>query len=137
MLVGVIPDILISENEKIVACVELKYNPTGYVSFEKDIKNLSKFYSLKASSGYFFLRTNPITGNWDETKYFVSENVILIYAQIGNEYSFSIKHHQKIWLTEYTGLTELPKFLTLIGSLNNSDAPKFNQEGNSLPVLSS
>jgi hypothetical protein len=133
-LSGVIPDLLISEDEKIAACVELKYNPMGYVSFEKDVKNLSKFYALKGSSDYFFLRTNPVTGNWDETKYFVSESVILIYAQIGNESSFSIEHYQEIWSTKYTGLTEQPKFLTLIGSLNNRDAPKFYQEGNTLPV---
>lgn len=121
-LKGIIPDMILSKDEKIVAIIELKYVPHGYVSFEKDIKNLSKFYRIKDTKTLFYLLADKKSGDWDYEKPFtLDSNLVLIYGLIGNKESYCITNPDEIWTSKYTSLDAIPKFAQFNGSIDSEN----------------
>jgi hypothetical protein len=125
-ITGIKPDILITEGPKIVAYVELKYVPNTYIQYEKDIHNFSKIYSHRGKDTPIYLKVNPINGDWNyEEKYTFDKDLILIYAMIINIKSDFITNRKKIWSSKEYLFSEEPRYLYLIGIINNKTSPKF------------
>lgn len=128
-ITGIKPDMLITEGRKIVAYVELKYVPNTYIQYEKDIHNFSKIYSHRGKDTPIYLKVNPINGDWDyEDKYTFDKDLLLIYAVIINYKSDFIAKRDKIWSLKEYMFSEEPRYLYLIGIVNNKRSPKFSIE---------
>jgi hypothetical protein len=102
-VLGMIPDMLIiDEKEKIVlAHVELKYNPMGYVLFEKDLDILSGMYKGKGNIS-LALDTDPHKGNWQQEEhslYSLSKEFLPVYLVIGHHESKILTATLKCWST--------------------------------------
>ncbi len=116
---GIIPDMIATQGNSIKAIIELKYVPHGFVSFEKDIKNMSKFYAAKNNNYEYYLLTDKNTGEWNKNKSFqLDPELILIYVLISNSDAYCVTNPQEIWKPNYTNLNEVPKFYQLTGSIN-------------------
>jgi hypothetical protein len=123
---GIIPDIIIADGNNIACIMELKYCPTGYIPFEKDLDTFSKFHEHKGHSDNIFLTTNPLTGDYNyDIKYSISKNLILAYGIIANEYSYAITNPADIWTDKRFVNLPLTNYLYLIGSVNNMTDSKF------------
>ena len=130
---GIIPDILVTEGEKIVAYAELKYVPHGYIPYIKDIRNFLKLYKYRRENLQIPLFTDPINGNWNfQRKFTFDKDMILIYAVITNHESDFITHGEKIWSSDEQELPKVPKYLFLKGTTDFKTAPKFWTETNIL-----
>ncbi|MES2428680.1 MAG: hypothetical protein V4560_16980 [Bacteroidota bacterium] len=94
-----IPDFLITEDDIVVAAVELKYVPHDYSKYEKDLKTLINFcYLFKQNKDYTFpLLTNPNNGEWTEPKFRFSDKLTLIYCTITKLDAHIITNNKKIW----------------------------------------
>jgi len=128
-LKGIIPDMIATEGDKIVAIIELKYVPHGFVSFEKDVKNMTRFYKIKDLDVPFYLLADKKTGDWDYSKPFkLANDLILIYGLIGNKDSYCITNPNEIWDEKYTTLKEKPKFAQFVGGVDPvNDTTTFNE----------
>lgn len=129
ILSGIIPDMLVitRQNQEIIAHVELKYVPHGFIPFEKDITNMVRLWNLRANSDvHFYLNTSPKSGDWDyELRYKVSQDFQLIYCLIGNEESHCITDPSNIWSNSLTGLTQTPIYKHLVGKIIRDREPEF------------
>ena len=129
-LSGIIPDMLITKKDEkeIVAIVEIKYVPHHFIPFQKDIKNLAKFWKLRKIDDYcIYLDTVPGTGQWNTgNKYKVSEDLCLIYCAIGNRESYGFTDTQTMWSKAYTSLEENPNYLMFTGLIHKDKEPDFN-----------
>ncbi|HMR81956.1 MAG TPA: hypothetical protein PKE30_02455 [Niabella sp.] len=104
---GLIPDLLVIGRErKIVAHVEVKYIPHGFVPYKKDVASMFYLWNLKASGGTkFYLDTNPENGDWNyDRPYVVGEDFKMIYCMIGNEESDCFVSNHTIW-EGYNGMS--------------------------------
>lgn len=80
-LKGKIPDILISYNNKIVAVIELKYTPTSFPPYKKDVDTLCSFRKHSGSDAIIYLKTDPKTGEWNTFEEFkIARDITLIHA---------------------------------------------------------
>jgi len=123
---GIIPDIIITEGQSIACILELKYCPTGYIPFEKDLDTFSKFHQHKGHMGEIYFTTNPLTGDYNyDIKYSISKDLILAYGIIANEYSYAITNPGDIWTDKRFVIQPLTNYLQLIGSVNNLTESKF------------
>jgi len=128
-ITGIKPDILITKGQKIVAYVELKYVPNSYIQYEKDIHNFSKIYFYRGKDFPIYLKVNPINGDWNyEDKYTFDKDLMLIYAMIINQKSDFITLRERIWSLKEYMFSEKPRYLYLIGIVNNKTAPEFSIE---------
>ncbi len=122
-LQGIIPDMLIVENQQVVCIIELKYCPSGYIQYEKDLTTFSKFYKLKEESFKMFLQTEPMNGDYKNLEYSINCDLLFAYSVIGQEDSDAIRPNSDIWRT-YINQT-FKNYLYLIGSVNNSTMSTF------------
>lgn len=138
-LKGIIPDLLIIKGNEIKACIELKYVPNGYVSFKKDIINLSNFWKLKGQSNVgIWLSTNPLNGGWDYSnskKFTISSELLLVYSLIADKEAYAITDSKKIWSKEFTNLETAPEYLQFIGAIDGSKNPMFYLESNTAKTV--
>lgn len=134
---GIIPDLLIINGNEIKACIELKYVPYGYVSFKKDIINLSNFFKLKGQSNVSIcLSTNPLNGEWDYKNIFtISSELLLVYSLIANKEAYAITDSKKIWSKEFTNLEKAPEYLQFIEAIDGSKNPMFYLESNTAKTV--
>lgn len=79
-----IPDMVVVINELIVAHVELKYVPNGYIPYKKDLDSFIGFVKSCANDTRIFLDVNPTTGDWSEKEFTIAENAEIIYCAIGH-----------------------------------------------------
>jgi hypothetical protein len=56
-IIGIIPDVVVIVGSEMIGVVELKYTPTGYVKYKKDLINFSKFCCLMNSDFEVFLES--------------------------------------------------------------------------------
>ncbi|HLG03781.1 MAG TPA: hypothetical protein VI731_09320 [Bacteroidia bacterium] len=118
-LQGIIPDMIATEKDRIVAIIELKYVPHGFVSFEKDIRNMARFYKAKDMGVQFYLRTDKKTGAWDYTRpFYLDKDIVLIYGLIGHNESYCITNPNEIWDEKYTALSMKPRYAQFIGAID-------------------
>lgn len=117
-----IPDLIITNQNKIESVIEIRYKPYGDVLYTDVIEKLFRLSILKGSH-IIPLKTKPETGNWltrPEEKYIFSENCIFIFAVVARD-NYSIALEQSKWIIE------IPKnFLHLKGKI--SESPKFEVE---------
>lgn len=120
---GLIPDMIITRETKIVGIVELKYNPLGYVQFQKDLSTFSAFFEQKGGEVEIYLRTDPVNGDFrydpDHT-FKLAEDLLLIYGIIGNADSHAITNAENIWTNTDYVTKPLSNYLQLIGEVNPS-----------------
>jgi len=123
LIIGIIPDILITNHQDKIVCVfELKYKPNGYVRYKKDINNFGKFNDLKGSEFPIYLETNPKNGDWDYKRPFkIDKNILFAYAIIANEYSDALKKTEEIWKNTEFLKQPITNYIQLIGSVNDRD----------------
>lgn len=126
---GLIPDILITQKDKIVAHVELKYVPHGYIPYKKDISSFLKVYEFRGTTFPIYLTVNPKIGEWDYTKKFtISDEIIFIYAIISHKDAEAITKGEEIWTNNQ--MTDIPRHLFLKGITDGETTPKFYTEDN-------
>lgn len=77
-----VPDIIVCNENKIEAILELKFVPHGYPNYKKD---LAKLFTLSTLPGQneFFISLDPDSGKFSNGKYTFSENPIFVFAVIG------------------------------------------------------
>lgn len=120
---GIIPDLIITENNEIVCVIELKYNPTGYIEYGKDLTNLGKFASIMGYDYSVYLETNPKDGDWNYDRPFrVSKSLLIVYAIIANEYSDAITKANEIWNNSDFFQIQIKNKLFFIGAINKIKA---------------
>lgn len=123
---GIIPDIVITNGQSIACILELKYCPTGYIPFEKDLATFSKFHEHKGHSDVIYLTTNSLTGDYNyDIQYSICKDLILAYGIIANEYSYAITNAADIWTDKRYVNQPLTNYLYLIGSVKNLTDSKF------------
>jgi hypothetical protein len=134
-MTGFVPDMLVVSGLKIVACLELKYVPHGFVKFQKDISNLINFWDLKSQTDLnLYLNTLPQSGDWNyEQPYTISPDFQLIYAIIGNENSDCIENHRDIWARSGSAKIRYNQF---VGSISKDKEPAFYMIEVTLPPTS-
>lgn len=127
MTLGFTPDMLIiNRNREIVACIELKYVPHGYIQFEKDIANMSEMWEIKnLGPSKIFLDTIPESGDWNYQKpYALGTDFHLLYGVIGNEYSDGIIHYKRNW-TQLDNPFSAIQYRQFIGSVSDNKSVAF------------
>ncbi|MCK4447823.1 MAG: hypothetical protein KAW56_12180 [Candidatus Marinimicrobia bacterium] len=74
-------DILITDNLNIIGAIEVKFFPGNQKKYKKDLKKLVSITKITTDT---HLRTNPISGEWDENYiYKVIKNPLCVFAVIG------------------------------------------------------
>ncbi len=123
---GIIPDMVIIRESKIVAAIELKYVPNAYAKFKKDIRSLLNLYNLRGSEQTFSLKTNPKNGNWSDERFTIAEDALLVYGIITKSLSAAITNPESIWLAEPSiKNAETVNYLQLVGSINKGSESEF------------
>lgn len=122
-VLGMIPDMLIvDEKEKVVlAHLELKYNPMGYIQYEKDLEFFESMFNNE-NEIKIPLDTDPLTGNWkmypDSSEYIfysLSENLLPIYLVVCKYDSNLFGEDAQSWISDHLGINKL---LLLSGRIN-------------------
>lgn len=115
--VKIIPDLLISKNDRLVAVIELKYKPSREVHFKKDIE---KFQHFNAKYLKIAIETDPNTGNWIKEKELkINDEILFVFAVVANS---------KAWALKYEKVNEnnhLKNFLHLTGKIDNNSEINF------------
>ena len=119
-LKGIIPDMLVSIGTSIVGVVEIKYVPHGYSQFNKDMTNIKKFYTNKGKPESFQLKTDNITGQYNNDKFTIDNDILLIYLVIANAGSDSFSEKESIWKS-----INADDYLFLTGRIDNQNMPVF------------
>ena len=126
-IIGIIPDILITRQNKIICIFEIKYKPNGYVPYEKDFINFSKFNELRGTDFPIYLEVNPINGDWNYQRPFTVDNEILFaYGVIANEYADVLTKATEIWENLELIKQPIKNYIQLIGSVNKLTEAKFS-----------
>ena len=74
-------DILITDSLNIIGAAEVKFFPGNQKKYKKDLKKLVSITKITTDT---HLRTNPISGEWDENYiYKVIKNPLCVFAVIG------------------------------------------------------
>lgn len=94
----IIPDMLITKGKKIVAYIELKYVPHGYIRATDDIRKFYDFNECKYAEIY--LERNPVDGGWSEDLYTICSDIIFVYGFISNHESEAFILKQDIFYFE-------------------------------------
>lgn len=124
---GKIPDMIIttrihneSNNDETVAVVELKYVPFHFPEFEEDLEKLIFFIKNKKDI-ILQLNTNPITGDWADKSYSISDNIFIIYCVIGKVDSYIIERFKEACMSTWKLDAELKfeniKYLQYVGAI--------------------
>ena len=77
-----IPDIVITRAQSVIAIVELKFVPHGYPVYELDLRKLS---ILAKCEDAFTLRLEPTTGCFSVEMFTINPECILAFAAIGRK----------------------------------------------------
>lgn len=125
-IIGIIPDMLVTEGNNIIAHVELKYVPYDFIRYQKDILNFRRLYSYRGTDIRVLLMVNPLNGDWDNGKEFTFDSdMIFIYAVITNSESDFIRHGDNIWKESESEMNITPGYLFLLGTTNEESPPEF------------
>jgi len=109
----VIPDIVITDNNYVIAIVELKYVPHHYPEYKNDLEKL--VFLSEQGNKKISLLTNPIDGKSNnEDSFNFGSDILFSYCAIGNFESDAVNIFEK----HYIGGIE--KFLHLYGKINSS-----------------
>lgn len=97
---GLIPDMLIIDQNKVRGIVEIKYVPYAYPKFQKDFETFVAFHSTKENNGAgLYLKGQPKDGNWDE-------NVLFTIAQDLHTYYIVIARHDSDIFTKTSSIVK-------------------------------
>lgn len=118
-LKGTIPDMVITRDEEIVAVVELKYTPLGFLPFEKDVTNLMLFNKLRGNGNYkIALRVNHLTGDYDANHGFsISKDLLLVYCAMARKDSHAFEKASDIWILDGQKVQPPPNYLFLTAEI--------------------
>lgn len=123
---GLIPDMLITHNTQIVAVVELKYCPYSYVPTLKDLQTFSRFQSMQNSPTKILLLTDPQTGNYNETGFTLSVNLLFVYGVIGQEESDAFTLGEILWSDKKYVPQPITRYVYMKGLINKTKEPIFD-----------
>lgn len=127
-LSGLIPDLLVTRDNTIMAHVEIKYVPHGFVQYKKDVASMTRTWNLKANQEVaFYLDTNPQNGEWNyERPYKVGKEFKMIYCMIGNEDSDCFVNNKSIWDGENKEMFDVD-IIQFVGRISKASIPVFEQ----------
>lgn len=103
-----VPDIVVLNDECIVAIMELKFVPHGYPQYQRDLEKLG---TLVNWAGDLKLRTNAETGKFSEFKFRVSEDAVPVFCVIG-KYDANAIDKEKLFSSAAENIRE--KLLPLV-----------------------
>jgi len=130
-IIGIKPDMIITQKDRIVCVYELKYVPYfhhGHPEYQKDIINLSKFYELKGSNEViFYLETNPKTGDWNyERRFTIDDGLLIAYSAIAKKDSDAFTLAEEIFEGKRTDSKPIENYIYLKGIINKDNYPNFD-----------
>ena len=81
---GLIPDMLLIDQSKVLGIIEIKYVPHSYPMYKKDFDTFIAFNTIKGKNDFgLYLKGQPKDGNWDENVLFsISQDLITYYIVI-------------------------------------------------------
>jgi len=120
------PDLLVSLKNEIIAIIELKYIPYSYPNFQPDIEKLLLFKQY-AGKPEILLKTNPITGDWDKTKYIISDDLLLVFAVIAHK-DADANNLSKHYIINPKQKEDLKNFLHLFGKIDQFGRHEFDSK---------
>lgn len=92
----IIPDVLITKGKEVVAYIELKYVPHGYILAESDVWKFNEFYKCLGQEE-IQLDTDAQSGQWLDTYHNISSDLVLVYGFISNHESEAFELKEKIF----------------------------------------
>lgn len=127
----IIPDILVTKGKEVIAYVELKYVPHGYIKASGDIWKFNEFYN-HIDKAEIKLETESNSGDWVNDYYKISNDLILVYGFVSNQESeVFVSRNNVFGLTEYKlsddALSKI-NYVVLYGGVG-SNTTKFGYTG--------
>jgi len=122
------PDLVICQNKKIIAIIELKFAPNWNPKIKPDIDKLNILASQKSMADKYYVARKPNTGEWEEKEYEIMASSVFIIAVIGNYSSKSVNHNSIKSLI--SNMNYAQRFCLMSGKVyGENKEPEFDVEG--------
>jgi hypothetical protein len=127
------PDLVICQNKKILAIIELKFAPNWDPKIKADLDKLNLLANQDGIADKYYVSRKPRTGEWEDREYEITPSTVFIIAVIGKHTSKSVNYNSI--KPSIDGMNYANRFCLMSGKVYGEDKePKFEVEGSACEI---